>query len=87
MLLMYRSLSQVLTFYFFLVYQERGIHFQSNFDIDEETKYSSVMRGVDDSGYEENEDIWRIKKIMKHFEMSLIIPLTSHLLTARTGSC
>ena len=44
--------------YFFLVYQERGIHVHSNFDLDEETKYSSVMRGVDDSGCEENEDIW-----------------------------
>ncbi|PWA97509.1 lsmAD domain, Ataxin 2, SM domain protein [Artemisia annua] len=38
--------------------EERGIHVHSNFDLDEETKYSSVMRGVDDSGYEENEDIW-----------------------------
>lgn len=30
-----------------------------NFDIDEETKYSSVYRGdvVDDSGYDEDEDI------------------------------
>ncbi|GJS92220.1 polyadenylate-binding protein-interacting protein 3-like protein isoform X1 [Tanacetum coccineum] len=38
--------------------EERGIHVHSNFELDEETKYSSVMRGVDDSGYEENEDIW-----------------------------
>ncbi|CAH1422817.1 unnamed protein product [Lactuca virosa] len=38
--------------------EERGIHFHSSFDLDEETKYSSVFRGVDDSGYDENEDIW-----------------------------
>lgn len=35
------------------------MNFYENFDIDEETKYSSVYRGanVDDSGYEEEEDI------------------------------
>ncbi|KAI3766413.1 hypothetical protein L2E82_16470 [Cichorium intybus] len=38
--------------------EERGIHFHSSFDLDEETKYSSVFRGVDDSGYDESEDIW-----------------------------
>ncbi|KAJ9537471.1 LOW QUALITY PROTEIN: hypothetical protein OSB04_030204, partial [Centaurea solstitialis] len=37
--------------------EERGIHFHDKFDLDEETKYSSVFRGVDDSGYDENEDI------------------------------
>ncbi|KAF8388763.1 hypothetical protein HHK36_025443 [Tetracentron sinense] len=37
--------------------EERGLHFHDNFDIDEETRFSSVFRGVDDSGYEENEDI------------------------------
>jgi len=36
--------------------QERGLY--HNFDIDEETRFSSVYRGkgVDDSGYDENED-------------------------------
>ncbi|KAK9060523.1 hypothetical protein SSX86_021227 [Deinandra increscens subsp. villosa] len=37
--------------------EERGIHFHDKFDLDEETKYSSVSRAVDDSGYDENEDI------------------------------
>lgn len=39
--------------------QERGIHVNESSDIDEETRFSSVFRGkmVDDSGYEENEDI------------------------------
>lgn len=39
--------------------QERGIDLVENFDIDEETRFSSVFRGkmVDDSSYEENEDI------------------------------
>lgn len=37
--------------------EERGIRFEGKFDLDEETKYSSVYRGVDDSGYDENEDI------------------------------
>ncbi|QHN94863.1 polyadenylate-binding protein-interacting protein 3 isoform X2 [Arachis ipaensis] len=39
--------------------EERGLHFHENFDIDEETRFSSVARGkgVDDSGYDENEDI------------------------------
>lgn len=38
--------------------EERGIRFHDKFDLDEETKYSSVYRGVvDDSGYDENEDI------------------------------
>lgn len=37
--------------------QERGLH-HDDFDIDEETRFSSVYRGkgVDDSGYDENED-------------------------------
>ncbi|KAI7736962.1 hypothetical protein M8C21_003639, partial [Ambrosia artemisiifolia] len=34
-----------------------GIHFHDKFDLDEETKYSSVFRGVDDSGYDEDGDI------------------------------
>ncbi|XP_071741949.1 polyadenylate-binding protein-interacting protein 3-like isoform X2 [Rutidosis leptorrhynchoides] len=37
--------------------EERGIHFHEKFDLDEETKYSSVFRGVDDSGYDEDEDV------------------------------
>ncbi|KAL4369341.1 hypothetical protein GQ457_05G035320 [Hibiscus cannabinus] len=39
--------------------EERGFDLHDNFDIDEETRYSSVYRdrGVDDSGYEEEEDI------------------------------
>ncbi|XP_020533952.1 polyadenylate-binding protein-interacting protein 3 isoform X3 [Jatropha curcas] len=39
--------------------EERGIHLHENFDIDEETRFSSVYRGTraDDSGYEETEDI------------------------------
>lgn len=38
--------------------EERGIHLHENFDIDEETRFSSVYRGeVDDSGYDEDEDI------------------------------
>ncbi|XP_038706883.1 polyadenylate-binding protein-interacting protein 3-like isoform X1 [Tripterygium wilfordii] len=38
--------------------EERGTSFHDKFDIDEETRFSSVYRGsgVDDSGYEENED-------------------------------
>ncbi|KAI7728328.1 hypothetical protein M8C21_001806 [Ambrosia artemisiifolia] len=39
------------------LFGERGIHFHDKFDLDEETKYSSVFRGVDDSGYDEDEDI------------------------------
>ncbi|CAI9286272.1 unnamed protein product [Lactuca saligna] len=39
--------------------EERGIHFNDKFDLDEETKYSSVFRGgVDDSGYDESEDVF-----------------------------
>ncbi|KAF7843567.1 polyadenylate-binding protein-interacting protein 3-like isoform X1 [Senna tora] len=39
--------------------EERGIHLHENFDIDEETRFSSVYRGkeVDDSGYDEAENI------------------------------
>ncbi|XP_065866782.1 polyadenylate-binding protein-interacting protein 3-like isoform X2 [Euphorbia lathyris] len=39
--------------------EERGIHLDETFDIDEETRFSSVYRGipVDDSGYDETEDI------------------------------
>lgn len=40
-----------------IIAQERGIHLNEDFDIDEETKFSSVYRGVDDSGYEEDEEI------------------------------
>ena len=34
-----------------VLFQERGASSYGNFDIDEETKYSSVYRGPDDSGY------------------------------------
>lgn len=39
--------------------QERGLHLLEDFDIDEETRFSSVYRGkrIDDSGNEENDDI------------------------------
>ncbi|KAE9600414.1 hypothetical protein Lal_00045506 [Lupinus albus] len=39
---------------------ERGLHVNENLDIDEETMFSSVYRGkgVDDSGYDENEDMF-----------------------------
>lgn len=36
--------------------EERGIHLHEKFDIDEETRFSSVFRGVDDGGYDEDED-------------------------------
>ncbi|KAI9109535.1 hypothetical protein K1719_019589 [Acacia pycnantha] len=38
--------------------EERGLYLNKNFDIDEETRFSSVYRdkGVDDSGYDEDED-------------------------------
>ncbi|KAI3983095.1 hypothetical protein MKX01_035376 [Papaver californicum] len=35
--------------------EERGRHF--DFDVDEETRFSSVLRTADDSGYDEDEDI------------------------------
>ncbi|XP_026431057.1 polyadenylate-binding protein-interacting protein 3-like isoform X1 [Papaver somniferum] len=35
--------------------EERGRHF--DLDVDEETRFSSVLRTVDDSGYDEDEDI------------------------------
>ncbi|XP_023524688.1 polyadenylate-binding protein-interacting protein 3-like isoform X1 [Cucurbita pepo subsp. pepo] len=39
--------------------EERGIDLHDKFDIDEETRFSSVVRGkvADDSGYDENEEI------------------------------
>lgn len=39
--------------------EERGVHLYDKFDIDEETRFSSVYRGkgFDDSGYEEDEEI------------------------------
>ncbi|KAL0463804.1 UNVERIFIED_CONTAM: Polyadenylate-binding protein-interacting protein 4 [Sesamum latifolium] len=37
--------------------EERGIQLDGNLEIDEETRFSSVYRGVDDSGYDEIEDI------------------------------
>ncbi|XP_073310489.1 polyadenylate-binding protein-interacting protein 4-like isoform X2 [Primulina huaijiensis] len=38
--------------------EERGIQLDGNFDIDEETRFSSVYRVVDDGGYDEIEDIF-----------------------------
>ncbi|KAL2493297.1 Polyadenylate-binding protein-interacting protein 4 [Abeliophyllum distichum] len=37
--------------------EERGIQLSGNLEIDEETRFSSVYRGIDDSGYDEIEDI------------------------------
>ncbi|XP_051114241.1 polyadenylate-binding protein-interacting protein 4-like [Andrographis paniculata] len=37
--------------------EERGIQLVGNLELDEETLYSSVYRGADDSGYDEVEDI------------------------------
>ncbi|XP_026450253.1 polyadenylate-binding protein-interacting protein 4-like isoform X1 [Papaver somniferum] len=37
--------------------EERGIHFHDDCNIDEETRYSSVFRGHDDSGWEEADEI------------------------------
>ncbi|KAL0295529.1 UNVERIFIED_CONTAM: Polyadenylate-binding protein-interacting protein 4 [Sesamum calycinum] len=37
--------------------EERGIQLDGNLEIDEETRFSSVYRGVDDSGFDEIEDI------------------------------
>ncbi|KAL0864204.1 hypothetical protein Bca101_043322 [Brassica carinata] len=41
------------------VAEERGLQLSGKFDIDEETKYSSVcpLNGIDDSGYKEEEEI------------------------------
>jgi PAB1-binding protein PBP1 len=36
--------------------EERGIQIHGIRELDEETRYSSVLRGVDDSGYDETED-------------------------------
>ncbi|KAK4269111.1 hypothetical protein QN277_022311 [Acacia crassicarpa] len=39
--------------------EERGLHLHEDFDIDEETRFSSVCRvkGADDSGHDEKEDV------------------------------
>ncbi|KAK3010192.1 hypothetical protein RJ639_011943 [Escallonia herrerae] len=37
--------------------EERGIHLHRDFDIDEETRFSSVLRGLEDSGYYEADDM------------------------------
>ncbi|KAF5175518.1 Polyadenylate-binding protein-interacting protein [Thalictrum thalictroides] len=36
--------------------EERGFDINADFGIDEETRFSSVFRGISDNGYEENED-------------------------------
>lgn len=37
--------------------EERGLHFHDDCNIDEETRYSSVFRGHDDSGWEDADEI------------------------------
>ncbi|XP_016478042.2 polyadenylate-binding protein-interacting protein 4-like [Nicotiana tabacum] len=37
--------------------EERGIQLHGNLEVDEETRFSAVVRGVDDSGYDDCEDI------------------------------
>ncbi|XP_057459797.1 polyadenylate-binding protein-interacting protein 4-like isoform X1 [Actinidia eriantha] len=37
--------------------EERGVDLDENFDIDEETRFSSVFRGVDGSGYYEDDEV------------------------------
>ncbi|GMH14220.1 hypothetical protein Nepgr_016061 [Nepenthes gracilis] len=37
--------------------EERGTYPHGNFEMDEETRFSSVFRGVDDSGCDEDEDV------------------------------
>ncbi|KAM3245879.1 polyadenylate-binding protein-interacting protein 4 isoform X1 [Capsicum annuum] len=37
--------------------EERGIQLHGNLEVDEETRFSAVVRGVDDSGYGDCEDI------------------------------
>ncbi|KAL3511640.1 hypothetical protein ACH5RR_024357 [Cinchona calisaya] len=37
--------------------EERGLQLHEKFEVDEETRFSSVFRGVDDSGYDDIEDI------------------------------
>ncbi|XP_077216066.1 polyadenylate-binding protein-interacting protein 4-like isoform X2 [Tasmannia lanceolata] len=37
--------------------EERGIPFHEDFDLDEESRFSSVFRGVDDGIYDENEEM------------------------------
>ncbi|KAJ0531308.1 putative LsmAD domain, ataxin-2, ataxin 2, SM domain-containing protein [Helianthus annuus] len=54
--------------------EERGIHFHDKFDLDEETKYSSVFRGVDDSGYDEDEDILDSKNSQTFGDVSDSLP-------------
>ncbi|XP_073303059.1 polyadenylate-binding protein-interacting protein 4-like isoform X3 [Primulina huaijiensis] len=39
------------------VAEERGVQLDGNLEIDEETRFSSVYRGVDDRGYDEIEDV------------------------------
>jgi hypothetical protein len=47
--------------YFFcqFIQQERGIHLHESFEVDEETRFSSVYRGgaIDDGGHEELDDV------------------------------
>ncbi|KAK1360285.1 polyadenylate-binding protein-interacting protein 3-like [Heracleum sosnowskyi] len=38
--------------------EERGLQLQGDYEMDEEARYSSVFRGVDDSGYDEKENLF-----------------------------
>lgn len=42
---------------FVCIQQERGIQLPRDIELDEETRYSSVFRGVNDSGYDEKENL------------------------------
>ncbi|MCD7449226.1 Polyadenylate-binding protein-interacting protein 3 [Datura stramonium] len=60
--------------------EERGIQLHENQEVDEETKFSSVVRAVDDSAYDDCEDILFDFVMMKHFKVYLVL-WASHLLT------
>ncbi|XP_076925451.1 polyadenylate-binding protein-interacting protein 4-like [Bidens hawaiensis] len=62
--------------------EERGISFHDKFDLDEETKYSSVFRGVDDSGYHEDEDILDSKNSQTFGDVSDSLPNNGPQLTS-----
>ncbi|KAI3803345.1 hypothetical protein L1987_31496 [Smallanthus sonchifolius] len=63
--------------------EERGIRLHDKFDVDEETKYSSVYRGVDDSGYDENEDILDPQNSQTYGDISDSLPNNGSQLTLR----
>ncbi|XP_057474045.1 polyadenylate-binding protein-interacting protein 4-like [Actinidia eriantha] len=51
--------------------EERGFQLHENFDIDEETRFSSVFRGVDDTGYDENENVMLDSRNIETFSSTL----------------